>query len=419
MDKRLQLKDIIKKCEQKFGRGNSESWKHNDFHDFSREISEKTKINISHNTLKRIFGKIPTDKYYLPQQATFDALIEYSDFDISTQYDEKLDFETPLTDSVNIDFESKTRKKYKAGGFLILLFIFAVLGYWVFKNDTFNGDISDLKLTSSEGTLPKTCFFAINTPNVSDSVFIDFGDRSPLVHLKPNQKTVSHTYFIPGVFDVAITDRTTEFAKSSVYIETSKKWLGLGFQKQRLIPKNYYAFQAQKNKDSLFSVTNSQLERNSIDTTQTFFVRLCNYAPISQSADNFIFETTFKKDFTNEGIFCSGMVFKISGANNKIRFNFVNSGCSSKVTNIISEKMIDGVTHNLTPFVIDFKKWNTVKLINNNKKLSLFVNDTLIHKTTYDASLGDLRGLFVEFERNGIIKKCSLSSLSGTKYYSF
>lgn len=417
MDKRLQLKVIIKKCEQKFGRGNSENWKHNDFNDFSAAILEKTKINISHNTLKRIFGKIPTDKYYLPQQATFDALINYSDFEENELETENLNIEV-IPDATETKFRSNNAK-FKLGLFIFLLLVLTIITYLFFNQSIFNNNITKITLSSSEGILPKTCFFDVTIPNTNDRLFIDFGDRSSLVHLQPHQKIISHTYFIPGVFEVNITDGVKKFNTTKIYVTTNKKWYILGFQRQRFIPNNFYATQVQKNHDSLFYISNKQLLKQGIDTIQPFFIRLCNYTPMKQNADNFIFETTFKKNTQSTAISCNGLVFKISGSKNYIRFNFVNPGCSSRITNVISEKTRKGINQNLSPFVVDFQKWNTLKLINKDKKLTLFVNDSPIYKTNYNSSLGDIRGIFVEFERNGFIKNCNLNSLDGTTYYSF
>lgn len=415
MDKRLQLKVIIKKCEQKFGRGDAENWKHNDFNDFSATILEGTKINISPNTLKRIFGKIPTDKYYLPQQATFDALISYSEIDENELKDENFNVSTGINET-----ERKSNKsKFKLGLLILVLIIISAFIYLNFNNSLFNNNAVKLKLSSSEGILPKTCYFDVNIPKTNDSVYIDFGDRSPLVQLQPKQKIISHTYFIPGVFEVNITDRVKKYNQSKVYVSTNNKWYMLGFQRQRIIPNNYYAVQIQKNHDSLFYISNNQLLKQGIDTIQPFFIRLCNYSPLKQNADNFIFETTFKKGLQSNAISCNGLVFKISGSKNYIRFNFVNPGCSSRITNVISEKTLKGTNNNLSPFVMDFQKWNTLKLINRDKKLTLFVNESPIYETNYTNSLGDIRGVFVEFERNGLIKNCRLSSLNNNIYYHF
>ncbi|MFB9076178.1 PKD domain-containing protein [Flavobacterium procerum] len=417
MDKRLQLKVIIKQCEQKFGRGNSEDWKHNDYLDFSQSIFEETKISISHNTLKRIFGKLATDKYYLPQQATFEALINYSGFN-----ENEFQIETPNNENFLVEAETDNKIRYIIFVLLITALLTGILAYRYFNRSDFNVHEINLKLSSSEGILPKTCFFAVDNNHASDSLFIDFGDKTSPVYLNPNKKTIAHTYFIPGVFDVNLTNKIKENRnrKARVYVTTTnKKWYALGFQRQRLIPKSFCAFLAHKNQDSLFAISNRELQKYSIDTLQPFFTRLCNYTPLKHNADNFIFETTFKKDFQNQDVTCSSLVFKVSGAANDIRFHFVNSGCSSIVANIISEKTVNGTDNNLSPFVVDFKKENTIKLINNNKKLILLVNGKPIYTGDYKESLGDLRGVFVEFERNGFIKNCLLSSLDGSIYYKF
>lgn len=304
---------------------------------------------------------------------------------------------------------------------LIITLLTCILAYMYFCCSDFNVNESNVKLSSSEGILPKTCFFTIYNNHAADSLYIDFGDKTSPVYLNPNKKTIAHTYFIPGVFDVSLTNRIKENRdrKARIYVTTNKKWYALGFQRQRLIPKRFCAFFAYKNQDSLFAITNRELHKYSIDTLQPFFTRLCNYTPLKHNADNFIFETTFKKDFRHQDVTCSSLVFKVSGANNDIRFHFVNSGCSSIVANIISEKRINGTDNNLAPFVVDFKKENTIKLINNNKRLILLVNGKPIYTGAYKESLGDLRGVFVEFERNGFIKKCLLSSLDGSIYYKF
>ena len=76
MAKKAKIADIVKCWEERFDRGASLIWKHSDFVDLNREILRDTEVNISPNTLKRIFGKISVDDEYTPQQATVDALIK-------------------------------------------------------------------------------------------------------------------------------------------------------------------------------------------------------------------------------------------------------------------------------------------------------------------------------------------------------
>lgn len=412
MDKKVEFKNIVKSCETRFDRGASDTWKHSDFNDFSREIQKETKANISINTLKRIFGKISVDDDYLPQQATIDALKKYCGYISSYSNDSQL----VGSELVNGGNSVILMRSFFLWGILVVLVIGFSLYFFSKKEDN---DLGTIKISRTEGLLPKTAFLDLQLPNVKDSLFMDFGDKSPSIYLKPDITKISHIYLFPGVFNVDIKNSDSVLVRTKIYVP-SNKWLGLGFFRQREIPHRYYAFPAVKRgNDSVFHISNVQLEKAGLDTIESYFTRLCNFTPINSHSDNFIFETTFKKTIPQKGIYCSSMQFQISGIDNMIRFNFVSSGCSPKVLNVISEQYFRGSDIDLSRFVLDLEQWNTVKLINRNKNLALYVNDKLIYRRIYKESLGDLRGVFVEFEGNGYVKKCSLKSLDGKNLYHF
>ncbi len=424
MDKKVELKNIVKSCEIRFDRGTSDTWKHGDFNDFSREIQKETKVNISINTLKRIFGKMSVDNDYLPQQATIDCLKKYSGYLPSEDSDNQLihsestiNGDSTTNNSPIIKNDSSILKyPFFLWGILIVMVVIFSLFFLVKKEDN---NVGTIKISHTEGLLPKTAFFDLQLPNVKDSLFMNFGDKSPLIHLKPDLTKISHVYLFPGVFNVDIKNSANVLVRTKIYVP-SNKWLGLGFFRQHEIPNSYYAAPAvKKGNDSLFHISNEQLQKAGLDTIKSYFTRLCNFTPISNHSDNFIFETTFKKIIPKREIYCNSMRFQISGIDNMIRFNFVSLGCSSKVLNVISEQYFRGSDIDLSRFVLDLAQWNTVKLINRNKSIVLYVNNKLIYRGIYKESLGDLRGVFVEFEGIGYVKNCSLKSLDGKKLYDF
>lgn len=412
MNKKAQLKSIIKQCEETFARGSSHNWKHSDYIDFSSEIQKSTKVNISANTLKRIFGRIPVDNDYQPQQATLEALKEYCGFNMTF-------VNTAVPEITGIVQKKKSLLNLKTTAIFIILFfaIAAFIGIMMLNISV--PFFAALKLQHSEGTLPKTCFFNLDVKNYSDSLFIDFGDKSPLAYIKPAQQSASHIYLFPGVFNAKIINSNDNTLTGLKVFIPSNKWLALGFQKQRDLPNSYYAFPAVKDKNGTFYITPQQLEERNVDISKKYYTQLCNYTAYSHNADNFDFETSFKKDELTDGIYCNSFQFKIVGIKNIIRINFVNAGCSQSISNIISEKLLKGEDNNLSQFVVNFKQWNTVRLINKNKCLSLFLNGKSIYTARYKKSLGEIRGLAVEFEKNGFIKNCSLKTLTGNTLYSF
>jgi hypothetical protein len=414
MIKGVKLNDIVKCCERRFNRGVATTWKHGDFVDLNREIQRDTHINISPSTLKRIFGKISVDDDYIPQQATLDALKKYGGY---------LEPENPpaIGQPSRQPTPFNSINNFKRGKIILIVLgiiaaIVVLLASPLLKPKNIPGKIS---LTRTEGQLPATAFFELDLPGTDDSLFVNFGDKSPVIYVKPGEKSTAHIYYIPGVFTVSLQTRQQTTATTTAYIR-SDSWIAFGCHRQDDIPVNFYAFPAARTgSDSLFQVTSNQLSRTGLDTTGPILTRLCNYTPVIHSADDFIFEATFKNALPEKGIFCRSTQFQISGSHSMIRFRWVNTGCSQRVLNVLSEQTFKGSTNDLSQFVLDLNQWNTVRLVNHHKQVILYVNDKEIFTGAYQRSLGEIRGVFLEFEGTGWVKDCKLKSYEGKPLYYF
>ena len=384
MTKAATLNDIVKCCEIRFNRGDATTWKHGDFVDLHQKILRDTGVNISPSTLKRIFGKIAVDKDYIPQQATLDALKKYGNY-IEPENPQPVLSSAP--DSPNNT--SKVKRWRIVSLILIVSTVIAGLLAWQFwKPKNISGSISIARI---EGRLPATAFFELQLPETDDSLFVNFGDKSPLMYVKPGSKNAAHIYYFPGVFTASVQTRQQAIATTSAYIK-SGNWLAFGCHRQEDIPLHFYAIPAVKTgSDSVFQVTKMQLSKMGLDTTGPILTRLCNYMPVEHSGDDLIFETTFKNSFQENGIYCRSTQFQIAGSNSMIRFRLVSSGCSMRILNVLSEQTFKGATDNLSQFVVDLNQWNTVKLVNHNKQVSLFVNGKQIFTGSYQRPLGEIR----------------------------
>lgn len=432
MDKKGKLNAIINACERRFEHGAASSWTHSDFVDLSREILRDTKVNISPNTLKRIFGKISVDDDYLPQQATIEALEKFGGYSTPEtsqtpppQASPAQEF-VPAVESVPvivaepvISPRPRGLKDYKivltlAAVFLACLGLLTLKLFW-----SESKPVGRITLTDTEGHLPATAFFGLQAPAQNDSLFIDFGDKSEVIYVAPDQQSIAHNYVYPGVFPVKLRTRQDTVSTTRVFVR-SDGWLGLGFNRPQELPNHYYAAPAARTgADSLFHIANGELFKTGVDTIGPFFVRLCNFTPVAQDPDSFVFEATFKNEPQGKRIHCRGTQFQITGLRNILRFKLVSSGCSFRILNVVSEQNFRGNKINLSQFVINPDQWNTVKLINRDKHVSLRVNDKLLFTGAYKKSLGELKGVFLEFEGNGLIKACSLTTLDGKPLYRF
>ncbi|MFT3827873.1 MAG: PKD domain-containing protein [Chitinophagaceae bacterium] len=417
MGRKAALPEIIKCCEHRFNRGAASGWKHSDFSDLSFEIRQVTKVLISPNTLKRIFGKITVEDDYQPQQATLDALKEYGGY--VPQLSEQPADVPVLPRAVPVEV--------KRSGFsrIWLLALLAVISigisvFFIIRNSQ-KGPSGNIRLSGTEGLLPATAYFQVALNDSKDSVFVNFGDKSPLLPVKPGERTIAHNYLFPGVFNVTLQAKQSSLASTVVSVR-SDGWVALGFHNQRELPKRYYEFPAVKTgPDSLFHLSEGQLSAVGLDTTILFYTRLCNFTPVSvkSNPDNFIFEMVFKNRVDEKGIYCNTSQFQVAGINGFIRFKLASPGCSYKVLNVVSEQAFDGAKSNLSQFAQNLQEWNTVKLINQDKKVSLFVNDKLIFSGPYQRSIGDIQGMFIEFEGTGYVKSCVLKNPDGSILYRF
>jgi hypothetical protein len=414
MTKGERFNDIVKYCRTRFNRGDANTWKHGDFVDLHQEIMRDTGVNISPSTLKRIFGKVSVDEEYVPQQATLDALKKYGNY------------AEPVSPVPVLKPPSKLKSPETGNGFrrygipLFLIIATACIAGFIIWNSRSPKNISgDIRITGTEGHIPATAFFDLQLPETGDSLFVNYGDKSPLMYLKPGEKKAAHIYYFPGVFNVSLQTRQQPLATTVAYIR-SDSWIGFGFHNQQDIPNQFFEFPAVKNSgDSLFQITNRQVSERGLDTTGVLLIRLCNYTPVAQNADDFIFEATFKNALEEKYNYCRSTQFQISGSNSMIRFKLVGPGCSQRVLNVVSEQSFSGTTNNLSQFVLDLSRWNTVKLVNHNRRVSLYVNGKQLFTGEYQKPLGDIRGLFLEFEGAGIVKSCDLRSYDGRILYHF
>jgi len=148
MGKKLNLNDIVTCCKSCFNRGLATNWKHSDFTALNFEILRETGVNISPNTLKRIFGKIAVDDDYWPQQATIDALIQYGGY-VPSIIEARAEEHVIDEPTVELNMEQqlvtvtnpRLRKKFKSWLIVFSLVILAICSL-IFKTLKSKGQLS-------------------------------------------------------------------------------------------------------------------------------------------------------------------------------------------------------------------------------------------------------------------------------------
>jgi hypothetical protein len=415
--KNIELKVILELIESKFGRGSSKNWINRDFEELSFEISKATKTPISSHTLKRIFGKLKTDEYYLPQKATFTALKQYCNFEDAQRIKTE-----PQINIDKSDAPKQNQINYKKFKFIVVITLFVSLAtfiyFFIYKNTdtTIKGHI---KLISTEGQIPTSAQFEYSTPNNKDSCSICYDPNFEPIQV-PNGKNLKSNYYYqyPGLFKVRMWCKDKIVSQSiPVYIQ-SKGWEAFGsytFKKQF---DRFYQLNLKKCiQNSVFSPTKKVLFKAGIDTTRLAEVMLHNYFPTNINGDNFRLETTLKNSDEWIGSSCNSVFLIIAGSKASIQLHFANPGCSYWIHCRISEKKMDKSNENLKKFTFDMSHWQHFDIQNKNKQINILVNNTLRFSCSYRESIGEIMGVTIRFQGNGYLKDYRLSGLNGNEIF--
>ena len=75
------MRRIVLEIERKLQWGSVRQWKNRSFIELSNKVKRASGVRINTDTLKRIFGKVPTEHDYDPQLATKDALAKFLEYE--------------------------------------------------------------------------------------------------------------------------------------------------------------------------------------------------------------------------------------------------------------------------------------------------------------------------------------------------
>ncbi len=420
------LATILKLVETKFGRGSSLEWRNRDFEDLNFEITKATKTNISAHTLKRIFGKIKTNEYYLPQKATIIALKQYVDFEkIILQKHENQDPDLINTIEPQQKDKSKKNKTILIFAAIAFLIIGSISTYILHTKTTDSTTSGIIKLISTEGRIPKSVQFEYTTPNNTDSFGICYdGNYSPIL-VKNGKKLKSNYYYqYPGLFRVRMwkMNGNNDIIISPTilaYVQT-KGWEVYGFyNNQKQLERFYHMNLAKCMHNNIFGPTKQDIHNVGIDTSKLPEITLNNYHLTGVNGDNFKLETSLKNPDEWPGSTCNSAYLYIVGRKKSIELHFANPGCSYWIHCRLSEKKMDKRNENLKNFTFDMSKWQHFDIENKNKHIKISVNNIERFSSSYTESIGEIVGITVRFQGNGYLENLHLSAKDGKTIFRF
>lgn len=416
-----------------YGKRDIATWTNSDYIKLSNILYKKTSVQISPNTLKRIFGKIKTDARYYPQKATRDALaiyIGFKDWDHFTNSQP-----LPVTDNLlkttlrelplAADVPAYLRKnevknglkKWIVGGIAILL-TGAVI--FLFREKIFPSEPGQVSLICKNpvGENPHSAVFVLRgiSQNGGQSApyVIEFGDGKKLT-TNGTDSLFSHYYEQPGRYFAVLKQLDQVLGTATVYLKTNG-WTATAhmmYDTTRVYPIDF----PDLFKGSRYSISATEIAQAGVDTSRTFFVDFDNSHITNIDGDNFEFSTRVATSHDRPGVRCSQVRVILLGESSSHLITVMKPGCLHWTTAHFSEIKKQGKVDNLDFLGADFSKGGTIGLKVVNKHAVLYLNDKQVFSINYKQPLKQIYGVEITFAGIGTVYSVSLKdNKTGKKF---
>lgn len=410
------------KIAAKLNRGNYTDWKNSDYIYLSAQLKKETKVYISENTLKRIFGKLATSEEYTPQKATRDALalyIGYRDWEEFVKVEntnrkayQHLPEPATVNSTANATPDTPSKSPKYMYGFIAAFVL--LVSFFVFTYKNSQEDISiDVQLMNLHptGYSPHSAMFKLK--NNSEEVFdltdfrMDF-DNWRSRYRKWHDSIITFYYEKPGVYYPKLYYKDKVIDTQRVVLN-SAGW-EVTCRMEHDTTRMYPIAQGGTDLFTPPSISLKDVHRAGVDTMRTFFTHFSNVQPFNQSADQLSIEAFIKTSPIRPGVRCSQVDLKLYGEESTHYFVLIKPECISWADYKFSENYKGGRNQNLESFGHDLREGKKVRLTIINKKVTIYVDDKPVFKTQYEKPIGQLLGIDFMFSGVGEIKDVKLSS---------
>lgn len=431
---RTELFAILEICCQRvgeaYGKPDSDKWTNSDYVSLGQLLFRHTRVRISPNTLKRIFGKIKTDVRYYPQKATRDALavyIGYSDWehfvrlqgwtehqanpDTSVLLSQQKLAKHPLPGGSKVTSRTATTQRVWPPiliGSAVLLVGLAML---LLKQQVRQSASPRLVCRNPLGENPHTALFQLkgaeNLPK-SEAYTIQFGDGKQ-VHINLKDSLYSHYYEQPGRYFAVLQSNGQNIDTTTVYLQTHG-WAvtaSMMNDSSRVYPiyvNNLFT-------GSRRSVSATEARQAGIDTNRTFFMEFTNSQPTPIDGDNFELTTQVKTSPDRPGVRCSQVGITVWGVSSQHAFEVMKPGCVHWLFIQNSEIYKKGDHTDLNFMGADLRAGGTLTLRVVNQQASIFINHKKAYEAHYTQPLHHIYGTKIKFAGVGTVDSFSVRDL--------
>lgn len=396
--------------EQLLNWGSPEQWENQEFEELSQLIFDKTGVNLSHTTLKRVWGKVKYDNR--PSISTLDALakfLDYSSWSAFKRAQGSTNDRRPLMTTQWL--------RTKRFAFTLVFVVLASFGSWYIITSKISKTpqvVKDLMFEAKYASLglPNTVIFSFDASELNAEEFViqQSWDRTKRIAVTKDQTQATSVYYYPGYFRSKFVADEVVLNETDIYIET-EGWLST----INTEPLPVYLTDKDLIKDGQLKLSKNgqgHLAKHSKPVSFHYYKREENI-----SGDDFVFETAIRYDMANKESACKYAKIVLHFSEGVFLIPFVIPGCVGEASLLIMDNFISGQKNDLSVFGISLDDWQKISVSSLNKHLSIYLADQEIYSARYDMNPGHLVGISYQFDGAGEIDYLTLSN--GQHHWSF
>ncbi len=396
-----------------------EEWRVSDYNRLSSQLGKQTKVYLSVNTLKRLFGQLKTPQRYFPQKATRDALAQFigyrdwQEFELVNSVQPIEAKPEPLIaqpeEEIAPKAPKKNRRKYIYAGIVAFLLLVLIGGFFILKSVQPASD-TELICENPFGNVPHTAVFKLKSklPHIGNEEFkIDFMDEALQTPIS-GKKEIAKFFRNPGVVYATLLYHDKPIDTISVYMQT-KGWVAnSGNDTSRAFP---IAGLKALNPKNIY-VSKEQLDSAGLATNKPFLVGFSNIKPSNISGDNFSFTCRVFSEQSRPGTQCVETTVIILGEKHRHLLTLNRSNCVAFSQYKFSETRVVGAEQFLGALAFDPTNGGDIEIRVVNKKASVMLNGKKVLATSYKKSIGKVMGIKILFSGIGKAVSPRLQDLS-------
>ena len=405
-----QLQLLLQKIEEQLQWGNSVNWRHQDFQTLSEKILETTDEQLSTNTLKRIWGKLPYNS--LPNSHTLNTLAQFAGYENWLSFNStnepiiESEKEKLSKSSINLKNALSTPILRIFGMItLLLLLAIAIISLIPTKPSIPLSPevLESIQFSSHRVTtgVPNTVIFKYDVSKVpSDSIQIQQNwDERRRFFIEKDQYEVASTYYYPGHWKAKLMIDKEVVKEHDIYIK-SEGWLATlnrepipRYLKEEELSKEGFLGLGEKVQQEILTNTNPP------EILAYHFIE--EYPNLESS--NFSLELSFRNTYTKGDAICQYSRIAIDCTEGIFFIPFSIPGCVGDISLRFNDIRQRGQNHDFSAFGCDFQEWQHFKLEVKNKNAKVFLNNQLIHEVAYKKDAGKVAGMNIQFVGAGMI----------------